>query len=351
MSQLYCTKELGNGKYLTEIDRYQLEALLKQKVQKCNIAKALKKSVRTINRELQRGIIEIKDSQWRDVKMYCADVAQRKHEENTANKGPSLKIGKDHELARHIEKKIKEEKFSPDAVIGEIKAKGKKFKTSICTKTVYNYIDKDIFLGISNKDLPVKCKGNKKRYRKRTVALNNIKGQSIEKRPKEVEERKEYGHWEMDCVAGGKKGSKAVLLVLSERKTREEIILKMKDKCQKSVISKLNMLERRYRKEFSNKFKTITVDNGVEFLNYQLMEQSIRNKKKRTQIYYAHPYSSWERGTNENTNKLIRRFIPKGADIDGYTDEDIKRIQHWINNYPRRIFNYKSSNDMLNQAA
>ena len=159
-------------------------------------------------------------------------------------------------------------------------------------------------------------------------------------------ERTEYGHWEMDSVVGSRKRGSAALLVLSERKSREEIILKMKDKSQKSVISKLNKLERKYKKDFKRKFKTITVDNGAEFLNHEMMESSVRNKEKRTEIYYAHPYSSWERGTNENTNKLIRRFIPKGVDIGEYTDSEVERIQHWINNYPRRIFGYRCANAM-----
>ena len=288
----------------------------------------------------------MKDRLWRDMPVYCADVAQEKHIMRVAGKGPSLKLGKDHELAMYIEKKIKEDKFSPDAVMGEIKAKGMKFKTSICTKTVYNYLDKDIFLGISNKDLCVKKKGYKRKYRKRKISLHNLKGRSIEERPNEALERTEYGHWEMDSVVGSRKRGSAALLVLSERKSREEIILKMKDKSQKSVISKLNKLERKYKKDFKRKFKTITVDNGAEFLNHEMMESSVRNKEKRTEIYYAHPYSSWERGTNENTNKLIRRFIPKGADIGEYTDSEVERIQHWINNYPRRIFGYRCANAM-----
>jgi IS30 family transposase len=289
----------------------------------------------------------MKDRLWRDMPVYCADVAQEKHEINVAGKGPSLKIGKDHKLAKHIERKIKEEKFSPDAVIGEIKEKNMKFKTNICTKTVYNYIDKEIFLGISNKDLPVKKKGYKRKYRKRKVALHNLKGRSIEERPVEAVDRAEHGYWEMDCVVGSRKASSAVLLVLSERKSREEIIIKMKDKNQRFVISKLNKLEKKYGKDFKEKFKTITVDNGVEFLNHEMMESSVRNKRKKTEIFYAHPYSSWERGTNENTNKLIRRFIPKGSDIGEYSDLDIERIQHWINNYPRKIFGYKCANDII----
>ena len=146
-------------------------------------------------------------------------------------------------------------------------------------------------------------------------------------------ERTEYGHWEMDSVVGSRKRGSAALLVLSERKSREEIILKMKDKSQKSVISKLNKLERKYKKDFKRKFKTITVDNGAEFLNHEMMESSVRNKEKRTEIYYAHPYSSWERGTNENTNKLIRRFIPKGVDMGKKNEENKKMYEEGMIEY------------------
>lgn len=99
---------------------------------------------------------------------------------NNENKGPTLKIGHDHKLAKYIEKKIIQDKYSPDAVIGEIKAKGIKFESSICTKTLYNYIDKGIFANISNKDLPVKKNKKKGTYRKVKIAHKNLKGTSIE---------------------------------------------------------------------------------------------------------------------------------------------------------------------------
>lgn len=122
----------------------------------------------------------------------------------------------------------------------------------------------------------------------------------------------------------------------------------MPDKTQELVIKSLDALERKYGRKFKDKFKTITVDNGSEFLNYKNLERSVANEEeKRVKIYYAHPYSSWERGTNENINKLIRRFIPKGTDIGKISKTKIKRIELWINNYPRRIFKYKSSNDLV----
>jgi len=89
------------------------------------------------------------------------------------------------------------------------------------------------------------------------------------------------------------------------------------------------------------------MDNGSEFLNMQALEQScVYADVKRTTCYYAHPFSSWERGSNENANKIIRRFIPKGTDISDYTDDDIRRIEHWMNNYPRKILGYKTANQV-----
>lgn len=338
------------NKYLTEKERYEIEALKRAGIKNKEIARLIGKSERTIRREIKRGTVKLLNTELTYRNEYCADVAQRKYEEKASNKGPGLKIGKDHKLAKYIEEKIINEKYSPDAVIGEIKAKKIKFKTSICTKTLYNYIDKEIFMELTNKHLLVKRKGNKRKYRRvKQVALNNTRSRSIEERPMEVNERKEKGHWEMDCIVSGK-GSKGTLLILTERVTRKNRIFKMKKKTQEEVIKVLDKLERKYKEEFKEIFKSITMDNGCEFLNQQLIERSLYSKEPRNVAYYAHPYSSWERGSNENANKIIRRFIPKGSDINKYTEEEIKRIENWINNYPRRILGYKSAKEMYKAA-
>ena len=341
---------INNKKYkhLTEIERYKIEAYLKDKKKAWQIAELLGKSERTIQREIKRGTVILLNSELMEYKAYCADVAQRKYYENAANKGRGYKIGNDYELVEYIERMIIEGKYSPDAVIGRIKLEGKQFKTTICTKTLYNYIDAGLFLHLTNKDLPVKKDGKKRTYRKTKVALNNTKGTSIEERPKEVESRDEYGHWEMDCVVGGQNKGKAVLLVLSERKSREEIIFKMKGKTQECVKKAIDSLERKLGyNQFAEMFKTITVDNGSEFLDFKGIETSAKRRRKtRTKVFYAHPFSSWERGTNENTNKLIRRFIPKGSCIDDIPLSMIKYIENWLNNYPRRILGYRTPNEV-----
>ena len=96
-------------------------------------------------------------------------------------------------------------------------------------------------------------------------------------------------------------------------------------------------------KKFKESFKTITCDNGCKNFDFEGIERSVFTKSRRTRVYYAHPYSAWERGTIENTNKLIRRFITKGADIGKFSEKEIKMIEHWIKNYPRKIFNGKTS--------
>ena len=115
----------------------------------------------------------------------------------------------------------------------------------------------------------------------------------------------------MDTVVG-RQGSKSALLVLTERLSRFEIIMKLKDRTQKSVISALDKLEKEYKDKFSLIFKSITVDNGVEFLDMAGLEKSVYDKlSKRTTIYYAHPYCSWERGSNENNNNLLESLLKR----------------------------------------
>ena len=343
MSQINCSTERRKGKHLVYEERIKLEALYKLGLTPVCIGEQLGgRNRRTIERELTKGMVEQLTSELVPYKTYSADAGQQEHDKRGTAKGPVLKIGKDHKLAKHIESSIKSGN-SPYATLQNIENEGLKFETKICVKTLYTYIDEGLFLGISNKDLPVKKDGKKRNYHKIRQSITNTKGTSIADRPVEIDDRNEYGHWEMDTVVG-KQGTKTVLLVLSERYLRQELIFKINTKSQSEVVRIINLLERKNKKDFSQIFKTITTDNGCEFLDFESIEKSLFNKEKRTKMYYAHPYSSWERGTNENINKMIRRFIPKGVDIAKYTHKDIERIQHWINNYPRKILGGLSAN-------
>lgn len=167
-------------KQISERERYKIEVLYEQGLTPAHIGEALnpKRDRRTIERELLLGLVEQKrmnpsykkyEPWYITETTYKADTAQMRHDERAANKGRGLKIGNDQKLADHIEKKIKEDKWSPDVIIGRIRAEGMAFKTTICTKTVYNYIDKGIFREVSNKDLWVKKDGSKKRDYKRSA--------------------------------------------------------------------------------------------------------------------------------------------------------------------------------------
>ena len=161
---------------------------------------------------------------------------------------------------------------------------------------------------------------------------------SISKRPKVANERTEVGHWEMDTVYSGKECSSTCLLTLTERKTRTEIIRQIPDRTASSVKAEIDEFEREMGTDvFRGIFKSITPDNGAEFSDAQGLEKSMLADGSRTQLFFAHPYSSFERGTNENHNGIIRRFIPKGSDIAHWTQKSIREIQDWMNNYPRKI--------------
>jgi IS30 family transposase len=346
MSQLNFSTQNRKGKHLTYEERIKLEALYKAGLTPVCIAAQIGwRSERTVRREISKGMVELLNSDLTTRMEYSAEVGQLEHDRRGTAKGPALKIGKDHKLVDYLEKAIGKCGESPYAAIQNIKNKGLQFDTSICFKTIYNYLDNNLFLHISNKDLPVKKDGKKRNYRKIRQAYNNTKGTSISERPETVDARDEIGHWEMDTVVG-KQGTKTVLMVLSERVTRKELIFKIPSKSQVAVVKTLDKLERKMGKLFIETFKTITCDNGCENLDFEGIENSVRNKRKRTKVYYAHPYSSWERGTNENTNKMIRRFIPKGIDISIFSCKQIKQIQHWINNYPRKILGGLSANMM-----
>ena len=119
--------------------------------------------------------------------------------------------------------------------------------------------------------------------------------------------------------------------------TRKEIIIRLPNKTQRAVKRALDRLERREGTQFKSKFKTITTDNGSEFLDFENLEQSCKRNEKRFKMYFAHPYSSWERGTNENANGIIRRFFPKGTDFSKVSLKRIQAVEDWMNNYPRKI--------------
>ena len=155
----------------------------------------------------------------------------------------------------------------------------------------------------------------------------------------------------MDLVEGKKGQNDPYLLVLTERASRKEIIELIPDKTSDSVIKGLDRIERRMGPViFRNSFKTITTDNGSEFKDYEGIETSFTGSSiPRTKKYFCDAYCSWQRGSNENLNRMIRRFLPKGNSFKEVTRNQVKRIQKFINNYPRKMFNFKSANEIFNK--
>lgn len=213
----------------------------------------------------------------------------------------------------------------------------------VSLKTVYNYINKGL-LPIKRIDLPIaakrkKCVSNQK--------SNKTKGTSIELRPSFINDRSEFGHWEGDTVVGTKEKD-ATILTLLERKTRKYIAIKIKDRTADSVCNAFNKLEDLYGDRFKKIFKSITFDNGPEFSKYREIEQRSNSSEKRTTVYFAHPYSSWERGSNERHNRFLRFFIKKGTPISNYSQKFINQAVKVINSISKKVLNYKSSESLYN---
>lgn len=345
MCLLDYNKKVKKYKHITYAERTMIETWYNcDKKSKKEIAELLHKSERTIRREINRGLVLIRNYDWTEGTEYSAKVAQDKYDYGMTSKGPELKLDQDMKLVEHIEKEIKENKKSPEVVSSQLKEYG--FKIEVSGRTIRNAIKSGlIFNDIEQGKIIYKKEYNNKNKEKRVSKMIPAE-KSIEYRPKEANTREVYGYWEGDLVVG-KQGTKTVLFTLTERKTRQEIIMKLPNKETKTIAKALDKIERRYGGKFYKTFKSITFDNGIEFMGYEGLEKSCLRKKKRTEIYYAHPYCSGERGTNENNNRLIRRWIPKGTDMTNIKVSFIKEIEEWINNYPRAMFEYKSSNMVL----
>ena len=332
---------------MKERDRNKLEALYNAGLPVKRIAEELGFSKVAIYAELKRGMYQHRNSDWTETPKYSAYKAQRKASYQATAKGAPLKIGNDYQFAEFVIKMIKKG-YSPSAILDYIKTNNLQFQTKVCRATLYNYIDKGIFRGITDKNLL--RKGKMKKHKKKEKAAKKLPHfeHSIEKRPNEIRTRSTFGHWEFDSVIGtNEKGY--TLLSFTERMTRMQIVLKSKDKTAASTVAALDGIERRIgKRNFRQIFKTMTCDNGCEFSDTSGLEHS-PNGTERTKVYYCHPYCSSERGSNENQNGFIRRFVPKGTPISRYTPQRLREIQDFINDYPRRLFDGESARTMFNR--
>ena len=319
---------MGKQHYMTEFERYKLEAYLDAKKPVSWIAKTMGFCRQSIYNEIEVGSY-LHNCGYKDEKRYSAARAQDIHRKAQQAKGRNLKIGNDHEFARFIEHMVLKEKYSPAAALAEARKEG--HKTTVCVTTLYSYITKHVFFNLTDADLPEKPKRKKRTRSERKLAHPKLP--SIEERPQVINDREELGHWEMDLVVSCQQ-KPAALLTLTERKNSEETIIKVKDKKAATIRAAIDELERK-TPNFKDKYKSITTDNGVEFLEYDKLIQSI-DGGKRFDIYYCHSYAAWEKGSNENHNRMIRRFFPKGTDFSQVSEEEIQKVMDWMNNYLRK---------------
>lgn len=214
---------------------------------------------------------------------------------------------------------------------------------TICTTTFYKYAKEDKIEGFSKTELPMY--GKRKSKNDERQGKSDPKGISIEHRPFKPEDRSEFGHWEGDTIVGSSKiKNSGAVLTLVERKTRFQMVVKLKDRKAKTVRKAFYKLKNLYPDyDLKSIFKSITFDNGVEFSEWALIAKYLG-----ITIYFAHPYSSWERGSNENCNKLLRRFLPKSCNITAYSEEYIMNSNDLINMKIRKILGYKSSLELFN---
>lgn len=317
--------------HLTEIERGQIAAYIDEGLSLREIGKRMGRNVSTISRERKRGTAQQIDTFRKPYTKYFPDAGARVYKENRENCGAHSTVMTAWEFTSFAEEKIKEEKWSPDAAIGYAKRQ-EKFEYVPSTKTLYNWIDEGKLLVI-NMDLAMKLRRSTKERKSRKH--KKILGTSIEERPESIETREAFGHWEIDTVLGHKSNDDA-LLTLVERKTRNKIIRRIPSKTSPAVTDALQDVFAGYA-EVQDVFKSITADNGSEF-----SELSDQGKELGIDVYFAHPYASWERGSNERHNGLIRKFIKKGQPIHTYTDELIKDVAKWMNSLPRKILNYQT---------
>ena len=325
--------EVKKHKRLTLKERVQIETLLNENNTKAYIAKRLNRSRSTISREVNKWVQNKYDK-------YEAHLAHWYAKDDYLNKRNLDKIST-YSLLRFFVYKGLLSQWTPEQISGRIKELYPNDPImSISHEAIYRHIYTRPQASLNKKliKLLVRKKTRRRPSKKRRGTGSKIINQvSIDLRPKHIELRKEIGHWEGDLVIG--KGQKSAIGTIVERKSRYTLIIKLNsrksDEIAKMFSIKLNQLNNLFK-------KTMTYDNGIEMAKHEKITQNTGMK-----IFFAHPYSSWERGTNENTNGLIRRYLPKGTDFNLIDEKLLMQIQLKLNNRPRKIIGYKTPQEIM----
>lgn len=355
MSKANNTSKLKENQYhhLTEKDRTIIQTLVNQKdkngkrlFNNTYIANYLGVHRSTISRELNKRKsyrFMVRSGRSYEKPYNAVDAHNNYLFKRGLSKGEYI-LRKYPKMAEYITNKILNDEWAPDAVVGYMQRHGffeRDGFAHISTPTVYN--------AIRNGIIKVKLENTRRMKEEPEYVYNNNSSLpssklpfSIEIRPEEINNRSVFGHFEIDTVIGTKRGKHECLLTITERKTRYEIILKISSKTAENVVNKINQIKSFMKKNYDKVFKSFSTDNGTEFSDFLGII-----KDSKTSIYFCHPYCSGEKGTNEKHNSMIRYFIPKKTLIENYSLEDINNIANWMNNYPRKILDYKTPLEAL----
>lgn len=325
--------EVKKHKRLTLKERVIIQTLLDEKKSKTYIAKRLNRARSTISREINKLVSNPTEKYDADLSHWCA-------KDDYLNKRNLDKISTYKPLKFFVYKGLLSQ-WTPEQISGRIKELYPNDTImSISHEAIYRHIYTRPQASLNKKliKLLVRKKTRRRPSKKRRGTGSKIINQvSIDLRPKHIELRQEIGHWKGDLVIG--KGQKSAIGTIVERKSRYTLIIKLKsrkaDEIAKMFSLKLNQLNQIFK-------KSMTYDNGIEMARHEKITLNTGIK-----IYFAHPYSSWERGTNENTNGLIRRYLPKGTDFNKIDEKILLNIQRKLNNRPRKIISYKTPKEMM----
>lgn len=343
--------------HLNRDQRAQIEILVNEKDENgkrvysnADIAKKLGVNRTTIWRELKHRIkskIIIRSGKIKN-KPYNVEDAQYDADYKRAFSKANYLVEQYPKLAEFIDEKILKDKWAPDVISGYIESHKLYLKdgfTSISTTTIYRAIHYHL-LKATKKDTRRMTKFNKEKdcYQPEKQVSESKKDNSIDLRPDKINNRERFGDWELDTVVSTSKGQHQCLLTLTDRKIRFEIIARLEGKTKDEVINKIKKIKSIIKSNLNDIIKSISTDNGSEFSAWKEIQEILN-----TTVYFCHPNASYEKGTNEKHNGIIRYFIPKGNLIENYSNKDINDIANWMNNYPRKIFGYKTPIEMLKE--
>ena len=311
--------------HFTIEERASIKHLLTKGVSIRQIAKELNRSASSVSREIKRNVGEPNEFG----EIYTVKRAERKYKERVSKAHNIVQFPL--EVIQIIEQRIKET-WSPEQIAAFYKEQG-----FPCYKTIYKWINDGTIINGNKKLLRRKGKGG---WYETRGKFN--KGKSVRTRDKKIYKRADYGHWELDTVVSGRGKTKACFITLVERKSRFYKAIKSPNR-HADVVASLII---NYLKHFPSELvKTITTDNGSEFAEWETIEKELN-----CEIYFCDTFCAWQKGSNENSNGLLREFFPKGYNLSRYTQVYIDKKVDLINNRPRKCNNWISSSKLMNEA-